>query len=191
MSGGAYTETSYKISKPVRRLIWGVSIAILIAGVVTALLVFARNTAKPNPQRFSNAPVKDVSKNPKSVKLDPAARRVAGEFILTAVARKNLRKAYELAGPQIREGMSLKEWLTGNIPVVPYPADAIDFAPMKVDFSYPRQAQIEVALLPKQGYKVRPTLFVMGLIKVKDHWLVNSWVPRVSPVVPSGKAGNG
>ena len=27
--------------------------------------------------------------------------------------------------------------MTGNIAVVPYPADAIDFAPYKIDFSYP------------------------------------------------------
>src|SRR5919199_2337973 len=113
-----------------------------------------------------------------------AAEATARSFIKTAVARKDLGAAYALAGPQIRQGMTRKEWMTGNIPVIPYPVDAIDYAPMKIDFSYARESQIEVALLPKKGSKARPALFILGMIKDKHgHWLVNSWVPRISPAV--------
>lgn len=58
------------------------------------------------------------------VKLDPAARQVADKFILTAVARKNLGEAYELTHPDLRQGLTKQQWLTGNIPVQYYPADA-------------------------------------------------------------------
>ena len=125
---------------------------------------------------------------PKAIRLEPEAKKVAGRFIQTAVARKNLEEGYALSGPAIRQGQTLKEWMTGNIAVIPYPVDAIDIAPMKVDYSYPREAQIEVALLPtdkaeKEGTK--PQLFIAGLIKNKQgKWMVNAWVPRSSPPVP-------
>src|SRR6476469_5496378 len=109
----------------------------------------------------------------------------------TAVARKNLPKAYSLVTEQIRQGQSLKSWNTGNIAVIPYPVDAIKYAPMKIDFSYPNEAQIQVALLPKAGAKVRSQLFLMDLVKRNGKWLVNSWVPRSTPPVPNGSANNG
>ena len=46
--------------------------------------------------------------------------------------------------------------MTGQIAVVPYPADAIDVAPFKIDYSYPREALLEVMLLPKATAKIRP-----------------------------------
>ena len=44
------------------------------------------------------------------------ARRWPGEFILTAVARKNLEAAVLIVTRALREGQTQKEWLTGNIP---------------------------------------------------------------------------
>src|SRR5206468_8257851 len=142
-----------------------------------------RGDAKP-VDRSPGAPVKDLSKNPKTTKLDASARHTAQVFILTAVARKNLRQAYGLAGPQIKQGQSLKSWMTGNIAVVPYPIDKLDLAPMKIDYSYPNEVGLEVALLPKKGASVKPQIFYMTLIKKHGKWLVNGWVPRGAPKVP-------
>ena len=38
---------------------------------------------------------------------------------------------------------------------------------------------------------VRPQLFYVDLKKLKGKWVVDGWVPRSSPVVPSGSTGNG
>ncbi len=160
-------ERREPIRKPGWRkaLPWVVGTAV-VAAVVAVLVVKLSNTA-------------------------PAARQVARRFVETAVARKNLAAAYALSGPAIRQGQTLKEFMTGNIAVVPYPVDAIDYAPMKIDYSYAREAQIEVALLPtskaqKQG--VRPQLFIATLIKDKQNrWLVNAWVPRASTPLPDGR----
>lgn len=164
---------------------------VLIAGIVAFV---AARLSKEDAQRNAGAvpaqtgPVKDVSKVPKTIKLDPKAQAVAKLFIETAVARKNLKKAYPLAGPAIRQGQSLKSWLTGNIAVVPYPIDELDIAPMKVDYSYANEASIQVALLPKKGSKVKPQLFAMTLERIgkPKHWVVNSWVPNGQPPVPCG-----
>ena len=166
-------------------------IGVVVVGAVIASGIIWSNTGKSSATPLTNQPAVDVSKVPPTVKLTPGATKIAREFIKTAVARRNLEQAYSIVTEQIRQGQSLKSWKTGNIAVVPYPVDAIDYAPMKVDFSYPKEAQIEVALLPKKGSKVRSQLFIMDLVKRDGKWLVNGWVPRSSPPVPNGSDNNG
>ena len=166
-------------------------IGVVVVGAVIASGIIWSNTGKSSATPLTNQPAVDVSKVPPTVKLTPGATKVAREFIKTAVARRHLEQAYTIVTEQIRQGQSLKSWKTGNIAVVPYPVDAIDYAPMKIDFSYPTEAQIEVALLPKKGSKVRSQLFIMDLVKRDGKWLVNGWVPRSSPPVPNGSDNNG
>ena len=183
----AVFEHRERIRKPGWRkaLPWLTGLAVVGAGVAL-LIVFYGNTGKSTATPLNpNQPAVDVSTNPQTVKLEPTARRVAQNFILTAVARKNLRKAYSLAGPQIVQGQSLKSWLTGNIAVPPYPVSDLKFAPMKIDYSYPNEALIEVALLPKPKSGVKSALFMMQLNKIHGKWLVNAWVPRSVPMVHS------
>ncbi len=169
-----------------RRIFW-VALLVLVAGGVASAIAFTAERGDKTPQNAApNAPIKDVSKVPKTVKLDPEATAVAREFVLTAVARKNLKRAYSLAGPQIRQGQTLKQWLTGNIAVIPYPIDQLYLAPMKVDYSYPHEALLEVALLPKSGTKIKGQIFAMLLDKVGNRWVVNSWVPHGKPPVRCG-----
>lgn len=166
-------------------------VGVVAVGGLIAVGIIWSNTGTSTATPLTNKPAVDVSKIPPTVKLTPGATRVARQFIRTAVARKNLDQAYSIVTEEIRQGQSLKSWLTGNIAVIPYPVDAIKYAPMKIDFSYPKEAQIEVALLPKKGSKVRPALFIMDLVKRNGTWLVNSWVPRASPLIPAGSAGVG
>jgi hypothetical protein len=180
-------EHREKIRKPGWRKALPWVTAVVVVGVgIALLLIFVRNTGHSTATPLNpNVPAVDVSKVPKTVKLEPGATQVARQFIRTAVARKNLAAAFKISGPQITEGMSLKEWMTGNIAVPPYPVDKLDYAPMKIDYSYPKQALIEVALLPKAGSGVKPQLFMMELDKLGGKWKVNSWVPRAQAFVHS------
>ena len=83
--------------------------------------------------------------------------------------------------------MTKREWLTGNIPVVYDPAKAIEAATFKVDESYPDEAILEVALLPKDSAKVKPQIFFIGLKKAGKTWQVSYWVPRAAPAVPNAR----
>ena len=168
-----------------RRLFWfGAIAAVILAGA--AVLVFGPNK-NPTPEVFTDTP---VTRAPvyKKVPLSREARDVAGRFILTAVARKNLEEGWRLSGPNLRGGLTRKEWLTGNNPVVPFPVDVLAVAPMKIDYSYEKLALLEVALLPKKNSGVRSQLFFLRLEKVgrgkAAHWVVNNWVPRASVVIP-------
>jgi hypothetical protein len=172
-----------------KALPWTIAV-VLVGGAIAAGIIWS-NTGKSNATPLTNQPAVDVSKVPPTVKLKPGAQKVARRFIETAVARKNLPEAYNLVTQEIKQGQSLKSWKTGNIAVVPYPVDAVKYAPMKIDFSYPSEAQIQVALLPKAGSGVKGQLFIMGLVKHNGKWLVNSWVPRSSPMVPNGSSNNG
>ncbi len=166
---------------------------LLIVGIAAAVQRWAFHPSK-NAQVFTKAPVVDNSGTPKSVKLEPAVKDLARDFIKTAVARRNLAHAFTLVGPQIKQGQTLKQWMTGNIAVIPYPANDIAFAPFRIDYSYPREALLEVMLLPKPNAKIRPTDFYLGVNKVgtgaKAHWVVTSWSPHVSPMVPSDNANS-
>ena len=176
-----------------RRLLWaGSAVAVLVVVVGGAIRV--GNTGKHYDNTLVDKPAW-VYKTPPAADLTKAERHevmdVMNRFIQTAVARKHLPEAYTLVTNQIRQGQTLKSWNTGNIAVIPYPVADVKYAPMKIDFSYPNEAQIQVALLPKQGAKIRSQLFIMDLVKRNGKWLVNAWVPRSSPPVPNGSANNG
>ena len=121
---------------------------VLTAGVVAFTVAYFGDTGTSQETPLSNKPAQVFTPR-KQVPLDEEARRVAGRFILTAVARENLGESYDLVHPELRQGMTKREWLTGNIPVVYYPAKAIEAATFKVDESYPDEAILEVALLPQ------------------------------------------
>ncbi len=190
MSGGAYIESTHRFPKPVRRLAWAGAIGLFVAGAIAAVVVFTGNHSTPTSQTYQNAdrPAKQAPAAPRHVRLDPAAKRALGQFVLTAVARKNLRAAYALAGPGVRQGMSLAQWLTGEIPVVPYEVKSLQYAPFKIDYSRPNHALVEVAMVPtaksvKRG--VKPQIFYADVVRLHGKWVVNSWVPRGFPMLPS------
>jgi hypothetical protein len=168
-----------------RRVAW-VLAGGAICAAVTLLFVFGPNKNAPE-ERISNVPAQQPKREVKAP-LPQEARNVAMRFIQTAVARKNLDEAWDLVGPNLRGGLSKKEWLTGNNPVVPFPIEQLDVAPYKIDESFEESALIEVALLPKKGSGVRAQVFFLGLKRVgsghRTRWVVDNWVPRASAVVP-------
>jgi hypothetical protein len=190
------TDSLFEQREPIRKPGWRkalpwVLVVLVVGAVIAIVAVKYSNTGHSTATPLTNKPAVDDSKVPPTVKLPPGATRVARNFIESAVARKNLASAYSIVTQEIKQGQSLKSWKTGNIAVVPYPVVDVKYAPMKIDFSYPKEAQIEVALLPKAGTKVHGQLFIMDLVKRGDKWLVNSWVPRSSPAVPNGSSNNG
>ena len=186
----AQPTTSFFTSRRGRRTIFGASLAVLVAGVAAVTIVYFGNTGKTYVDTKSNVPAQIYTQR-KQIPLEKDARRVAGRFLLTAVSRKNLGESYDLTHPDLRQGLSRKEWLTGNIPVTYYPADKLDAATFKVDESYQNEAILEVALLPKKGIDIKPQIFFIGLKKVgkgsSAEWKVNYWVPRAPPAIPNAR----
>jgi hypothetical protein len=176
-----------KNARRMARLAPWVAGLVLVAGIVTFLLVFFRNTAKPVDSSTPLTPAKPASvAAEKNVPVATQAKEVAGRFILTAVQRKHLAEAWKLAGPPIRAGVTYKQWLTGNIAVVPW-FGQLGQVPLKVDYSYPGEAQFTVILAPKAGTKGKPDTFIMGLKRYGKQWKVTAWVPYEPPAVRSNE----
>src|SRR4051794_4365718 len=91
------TPAALKSGRRMSRLFPWFSALILVAGVVAFTIVhFGTNTAKPlTPSGAPPRPVQ-VVKPEKRVPVPRQAKLVAGKFILTAVQRKHLERAWPL-----------------------------------------------------------------------------------------------
>ncbi len=162
--------------------------ALLAAGVIAFLVTYFGNTAN-SKETFGNA---DAAKPQvvTQVPIAPAARVTAGKFILSAVGRKNLDQAWALATDNVKGGLTLKQWMTGEIPVVPLGVPIDKAAITKIIYSHSKDAEINVVVLPKPNkVGVKATLFVLDLKKVGQgssaRWLVDYCQPQATPGIPT------
>ena len=163
-----------------------ISGAVLVVGVIVFLGVHYSNTATPEPTQETGPAAPAAAAPQKNIAFPPAAWKVTREFVLTAVARKHLDEAYALSHPDIRAGISKKEWRTGNLPVVYSTVNQILKTNWKnTNYAHPRDAQINIIVLPVKG---KPWNAQVGLTKVghgsNAHWLVSYFQPLGGPPVP-------
>lgn len=171
-----------------RWLLPGAAGIVLAGGIVAVLVAFdvggIRGSAPAGPQT-RDEPARLATTTPKAP-LEPETRRVAGRFILTAVARKHLDEAWELAAPVLRQGLTKAQWESGAIPVVPYPVESLEPVRMSVTRSTATEASIRVFLDPKPGSDMKAQVFIMQLAKLGGHWRVTAWVPYNAIAIPQG-----
>jgi hypothetical protein len=164
---------------------------LLLAGIVAVLITYYGNTAPANPNdKVSNTPAQQEPSLGKAIKLPKEARQVAARFIDAAVRGKSATIAWQLSGPEIRSGYSsLAEWKRDwnnpnvGVPIQPYPAS--NKAQLLVDYARQKEIQLKFALLPRQGSKQKPQMFLMLLDKIRGRWVVNSWQTFQPPVIPA------
>jgi len=109
---------------------------------------------------------------------------VLKQFIATAVVRHNVSKAWNYAGPSLKEGLTRKQWDKGNLPVIPFPAANKGWGNWSfVQYSY-REAQkhtvgLEVYLFPKPNSGWSAMTADVEVVKGKNgRWLVDYWMPK-------------
>ncbi len=179
-----------------RVALW-LSTLVLIAGLVAFVTVRWGSDDEP---RASPPPVNTVTDGtdfdpgatetqPKQSEVPPAARKVAGEFILAAAGREDLEKAWSITHPDLKRDCACtkQEWLTGNIPVQYYPTGGLQGANFKVNELSPGRVVLEVLLAPKKGSALPTQVFHIGLKQVggaDGKWLVDYWAPYVAIPVP-------
>ena len=71
---------------------------------------------------------------------------MSGEFLVTALARKHLDRV-DGEEPEVREGMTYKQWLTGNIPV-PVADGGVGLTHMGVDSVTTNEVWLQVLVDP-------------------------------------------
>jgi hypothetical protein len=109
------------------------------------------------------------------------------EFVRTAVLRRDLARSWELAGAGLRLGSSRAEWLDGELPVYPYPADPERTA-WDLDYADESEVALNVTLVARRGEREPPEVFGVSLEPVgrgeSRRWLVGAWYPRGSVSQP-------
>jgi hypothetical protein len=165
---------------------------VLVAGIIAILATkvgSSGNTENANP---TGPPIPAVVKAQPNIPFPKAAWQVAREFLFTAVARKDLAKSYAIAHPDLRGGLTLKQWETGQLPFVAYPtAKVYKYNWKNTNYAHPRDAQINVILTSSRAAGQRPIYAQVGLTKIGSgsdaHWTVSYFSPLAGPPIPTPK----
>jgi hypothetical protein len=171
-----------------RRLLWAGAGLAAAGAVVLAVMLWPREE-EPEAPLVDAGPVLEASAEPPEVPLTAATRAavldVAQRFLTSAVVREAVGASWELTHPDLRQGLTRREWTSGDIPVVPYPVDS---ARWRLGYSQEGVVGLEVYVLPKPGSRMRPMVFDMEVkadASGQDgRWLVSNWAPKVSPGGP-------
>jgi hypothetical protein len=162
----------------------------VVAGLV-ALLVALLPSPKPRPEAGLEPGAPQVYRPPQPIRLTPRMRRevnaTVDEFVRTAVLRRDLARSWSLAAPGFRVSSSRAEWLRGDLPVFPYPADPERTA-WDLDYADETEVALNVTLVARKGERELPEVFGVSLEPVGRgegrHWLVAAWYPRGSVSQP-------
>jgi hypothetical protein len=161
------------------------SIAGTVLLVVALLIVFMRNTGHSFATPVDENGHAQVFHEPKTVKATAEQKAAAvstlERFVRSAVIRRNLADSWPLATPHMKEGTSRAEWLSGNLPVVPYPAAAFRTAGFTLTYSYAGVLGYDVLVLPKKtkaGEAGGQEVYACELHDIHGSWLVDECYPR-------------
>ena len=171
-----------------RRILIGSILIFVIGAAAFVSLVVLRGTGNAFTSPISTTPAQLI-KQDKKAPVSPQALKVARKFIETAVLRHNVDASWALVDVDLKGRMTRKQWDTGNIPVVNYPANNITTTHFVIDYSYETSMLAEVDLVATPGSGVRPHLeWYIGLKRERGdphgRWLVSYWEPHWRPPVP-------
>ena len=180
-----------------RALVW-ISTLVLVAGViafVTVRLGSNDSSASPSPTPISEEEADQAIDGPETTPpaiedVPRGARVAAGQFILAAAGREDLPKAWKLSHPDLRAqcACTYKQWLTGNIPVQPFPTAGLQGVSYFVDELAPGRVVLQVLLnrRPAASSATRRSTSASRSAERQgqESWLVDIWSPISGIPVP-------
>jgi hypothetical protein len=160
----------------------GVAAVLVVVGVV----VFLQVRADPGPAPIA-APIEEqiapgVTAKPGGT-LEPGAKAVAVEFIRATLSRTDLAKAWDLATPEFRSGVTKAEWLKGDLPITPFPVRDLETSGFNVVASAPGKVLLQVLLVPTANSDYIATRFDLTLVRkgADGPWKVSYFLPYAPP----------
>ena len=161
------------------------AIGLAVAGPLLWLGIRYSNSG--NPENANGPTVADYAVS-RHVPFTPAQQRevhsVLKTFVAAAVVRQHPGKAWGIAGPSLKDGLTQQDWAKGDLPVVPYPAANHGWGEwISVDYSYTQAKRhtvgLEVYLMPKphSGWSAM-TANVEVVNGRNGRWLVDYWMPK-------------
>ena len=182
-------------SRRFSRWFFVVAAAVLAAGVIALVVTkttggsSSSNSAANNVNPTGPA-IKELDKAQKNIRFPADAWKVAQQFVYSATSRTNLARSYALADESMRGGLTLNQWKTGNIPVTYFKTKKIIRYNFKnTNFAHPRQAAVNIILVPSKNSTARPVPALIFVKKVgqgaKAHWMVDYFGAVQGPPVPA------
>jgi hypothetical protein len=175
-----------------RRLLALGGVVVVAGGIATAVLLVpsvknadvtpaGSSTTPPPPPQTQTQP--KPRPQPHRTRLTAAEKRrllsSISLFVRTAVAREHPERSWPIVDPSLREGLTKREWASGNIPVVPYPAVGFDL--IRLQSLVGSTALVEIILVPKAKSRLVRKTFEIQLqrqARPPHLWAVSSWVPE-------------
>jgi hypothetical protein len=180
-------------SRRFNRWLFVLGALVLAAGIVAILVTkIGNNSGKTENANPTGPPISGINKAQKNIPFPADAWKVVQQFVSSAPARKNLAQSYALADANVRAGFTLKQWKSGNIPIAYFPtAKIIRYDWKHTNFAHPREAALNLILIPTEASGMRAGTFQIGLVKVgrgaKARWLVDYFGAVQGPPVPNPK----
>jgi hypothetical protein len=100
-------------------------------------------------------------------------------FVNHAVKRQNVSASYDVVAPELRGGMTRREWAKGSIPAYPYPARGASHG-WTILYVTRDEVAVNLILRPRPGVKMRGILFNVYLRPVHGKWLIDSFMPAAT-----------
>lgn len=156
---------------------------VLPLAVAGPLIYLGVHLSTPGNPGNANGPTVPDYKQPVPAPFTKAKQRevrpVLASFIRSAVARQDPARAWNVSAPNLKEGVTRKEWNRGSLPVVPYPALDKGLGQWDyVEYSYRNSVGLEVFLFPKPGSGYSALTADVELVRDHGRWLVDYWMPK-------------
>jgi hypothetical protein len=195
LEGGRGGSVARLLSSPRRRRrLRAAALLLAVAGICAFVGLRYSNTGEELENHFRPGPVQRVAPPLTAAELSTvdqdAVQQIASLFVETAVLRRRVDDSWDITTPNLRQGLSRKEWDSGDIPVTPFPAKAVRAIKYRLDWSGHDLVYLKIAIVPKQTSNVNGQAFDMGLTRTAaagEHaWLVDYWVPSGLGVAVGG-----
>lgn len=166
-----------------RRRLARLAATLAVVGAVAAV-VAALPEAKPPPPSAASpggAAEEPVEREEPEVPLAPedraAINATVDRFVAAALERRDNALAWELAGPGLRAGATREEWLSGNHPVMPFPAKGERFHGWEPLYSYRDRVGFDLLIHAEPRSRRGAISFAVEMVRHDGRWLVDTWYP--------------
>jgi hypothetical protein len=158
-----------------RRLAWSAGAgALLVAGLAVALLIPSREQPAGAPSIDEGPAQLAIQTHGKISRSDRhAIDALLDRFFPAAVERKDMAKAWRLAGPEMKAASSLADFRRGVAPVPRYPAHERNYHHWQAIDVEKDAVILDVLVHPKNAYAIGAWVFSVQVVKHKGAWLVN------------------
>jgi hypothetical protein len=159
------------------------TIAAVLALVAVPLGYLAVHYSTSGSPENANGPyVSDAFyRQPKHVPFTAEKRRavsaVLAKFISGAVSKHDLAGTWDLAGPDLRQGITREDWIKGQIPIVPFAASKRGQGKWSlVNYSYPNKVGLELLMFPEHRSGQLATVETDVVRGQDGRWRIDYWM---------------